>query len=71
MEKFHFFKGDLNNQTIYENENNKTHFAQFNELEMSLQNKNISNPFSNEIDIYNYTFESEKNQYAIKKEIKE
>ena len=68
--KFYFFKGDLNHQTIYENENNKTHFAQFNELEISLQNKNKSIPFSNEIDIYNYTFETEKINMQLKKKSK-
>ena len=51
-------------------ENNKTHFAQFNELEISLQNKNKSIPFSNEIDIYNYTFETEKINMQLKKKSK-
>ena len=58
--KYQFLTGDLTKQTIFENNDVKTRFASYKSQRSSVQGDRRSYPVDSLVDIYNYTFESEK-----------
>ena len=58
--KYQFLTGDLKKQTIFENNDEKTRFASYSSHRSSIEGDTRSYNEDSLINIYNYTFESEK-----------